>query len=568
MASLLSVKSAAYRLVDALVRRGVTTFFGIPGGPVCPIFEAIRLHPGAKLVESRHETHGAFAAALYYRRTRKVPALVVTAGPGATNAVTGVASASVERIPMLVIAGDTDWATGKVVAQDSGPHGIDLESIFASITRHQGRSASARSVVSQAMKALQHATHPYNPGPSLFVVPLDHSMAECEPVEINEPVLSLPLGVPHMEVLRRISTLLAEAERPLIVLGTGCRGHEDTIEEFIDVTNIPFVTTPGAKGVVSERRPNSLRNGGMAASLWARKYTSEPVDVCLVLGSDLDDTSVGPTPYIGRGGRLLHVDVNPSVFGRNFPTELGLVADLDAVVRGLTRDGVWNERAPALLREAKAGSPWDESTPETDERTPVAPHRVMMDLQAALPGARFVTDIGEHMLFALHYLTAEPGTFFMQLNLGSMGSGIAGAVGLALADRSKPVVCVAGDGCAQMSGMEILVALKERLPLLLVVINDGRYNMVHHGMRQIFGEAEQYDMPPVNFAMWAAALGIPSEVIQRPGEITTSLVREILREGPAVLDVRIDPSVRIKGGGRVEALQLMSMAARVGITAV
>jgi hypothetical protein len=129
--STLSPRAAARRLIEALLARGVDTFFGIPGGPVCPVFEAIRLEPRAKLVESRHESHAAFAATLYQRSSGRVPAVVVTAGPGITNAVTGIASASLERTPLFVIAGDVAWATtGRVMAQDSGPEGIDMESLL------------------------------------------------------------------------------------------------------------------------------------------------------------------------------------------------------------------------------------------------------------------------------------------------------------------------------------------------------------------------------------------------------------------------------------------------------
>jgi len=185
-----------------------------------------------------------------------------------------------------------------------------------------------------------------------------------------------------------------------------------------------------------------------------------------------------------------------------------------------------------------------------------------MDLEAAVgPRARFVTDIGEHMLFSLHYLTARaPDAFFVQLNLGSMGSGIAGAIGLALADRTRHVACNCGDGGMQMAVMEALVAVRERLPILFVVFNDGRYNMVHHGMRQIFGAASRYDTPPVDFAKWAASFGMPAALVQAPGELDRDLVSDLLASGgPALIDARIDASVRIRGGGRVEALQHMSM---------
>lgn len=568
-ASTLRRDAAARRLIAALVERGVDTFFGIPGGPVCPVFEALRGEPRARLVESRHETHAAFAAALYHRVSGRVPAVVVTAGPGVTNVVTGVASASLERVPMLIIVGDVAWETaGGRMTQDSGPEGIDAEAILRPVTRAQIRARSARTVVSQAMAALDAACAPGLPGPALFVLAMDRAMAASPAVElaVSSPVVVSP---PNAESVARTAAWLAEAERPLVVIGAGSRGHEQSVRRLVDTLNVPFVTTPRAKGLVSERHPWSLRNGGMAASIWARRYTAEPVDVCLALGTDLDDVSVGPTPYLGKNGRLVHVDLDARVFNRNVPTALGVGADVGAFVRALsehvTELGLVNPCARRALDDARSVPPHDVAFPQSDDASPIRPHRLMLDLERAVRGdARFVTDIGEHMLFALHYLTADPGSFFVQLNLGSMGSGIAGAVGLSLADGSRPIVCIAGDGGMQMAGMEALVAVREGLPILFVVANDGRYNMVHHGMRQIFGSAALYDTPPIDFAAWARSFGMPSAVVTRPGEITGDSIEKLLGGGgPALLDVRIDASVRVRTGGRVEALQQMSMLANL-----
>jgi acetolactate synthase-1/2/3 large subunit len=562
--SRLAPDAAARRLVEALVARGVDTFFGIPGGPVCPVFEAIRLTPGARLIESRHESHAAFAATLYQRASGCVPAVVVTAGPGVTNAVSGIASASLERSPMLIIAGDVAWATsGGRMAQDSGPEGIAIESLLHPITRVQVRAAHARSVVSQALAALDVAENPLHPGPVLFVLPLDRAMERCDPLEVTRPLRAVAVEPPRDAVVQT-ARWLARAVRPLIVLGAGCRGHEQVLRRLVDALNLPFVTTPRAKGIVSEKHPRTLRNGGMAASMWARRYTAGHVDVCLALGTDLDDTSMGPTRYLGQGGKLVHVDLDARVFGRNLPTALGVCADLGAFAAALldeTGGALLNAAAHAALREAREESPFDRPEAAFDRDSPIRPHRLLADIERAIgPRARFVTDIGEHMLFALHYLTANsPDAFHVQLNLGSMGSGIAGAIGLALADRSRPVVCIAGDGGMQMAGMEALVAVRERLPLLFVVFNDGRYNMVHHGMRQIFGEASAYDTPRIDFATWASSFGLPAMVVTRPGEIDRTRLQRLLDGGPALIDARIDAEVRIRGGGRGEALQHMSM---------
>lgn len=564
-------EAAARRLIDALVRRGVDTFFGIPGGPVCAVFEAIRLSPGATLIESRHESHAAFAAALYYRASGRVPAVVVTAGPGVTNAVTGIASAYLEAIPMLVIAGDVAWATtGGRMAQDSGPEGIAIEAMLASVTRLQVRASHARSVVGQALAALDVACDPLAPGPVLFVLPLDRGMGVCAATDIT-PRQIRRTAAPDAESIARTAAWLRGAKRPLLVLGAGCRGHTSAVRRLVDLLQVPFVTTPRAKGVVSERHPRSLRNGGMAASMWARRYTASPVDVCVVLGTDLDDTSMGPTRYVGPEGKLVHVDLDARVFGRNVPTTLGVTADLGAFAEALADhvevEGPLGASAREAMTHARALSPFDVAAPDLDESVPIRPHRLMHDIEVAVGDrARFVTDIGEHMLFAVHYLTARsPDAFHVQLNLGSMGSGIAGAIGLSLADRTRPVVCIAGDGGMHMSGMEALVAVRERLPIVFVVLNDGRYNMVHHGMRQIFGEAAAYATPMVDFATWARSFGMTGEVITRPGELTAARVDASLdRGGPVLFDVRIDASVRIRGGGRVEALQHMSMLSQAG----
>jgi acetolactate synthase-1/2/3 large subunit len=229
--------------------------------------------------------------------------------------------------------------------------------------------------------------------------------------------------------------------------------------------------------------------------------------------------------------------------------------------------GLTNTRSRQVLKDIRAESPYDRPDFAEDGRKPIPPDTALANLQAALPEARFTSDIGEHMLFCLHYLKVQrPGDFSMQLGLGSMGSGIAGATGLALADPERPVVCVCGDGGMQMSGMEILTAKKLGLKIVYAVFNDSRYNMVYHGMKQLYGEAQEFDAPEVDFSAWARSMGVPAMTIVRGGEITSNLVRSLLSQGgPALLDIRIDREMRIRGGGRVESLQRMSVSSGRGV---
>jgi acetolactate synthase-1/2/3 large subunit len=561
-----SLHEAARHIVTALVEAGSDTFFGIPGGPVAPMFDAILQTSGARLVRSMHESAAAFEAAGYYRATGRVPVVVVTSGPGATNVLTGVASAHFEGVPMVVLCGDVAWAAeGRVLLQNSGPEGLDVEHMFSKITRAAVRVAHARSAATQALAALDAAINPTRPGPALLVVPIQCGTERTAAVRTERSVVARR-AEPSREVVAEVCEMLAQARRPLVVVGAGCRPHAEALRRLLDAFDIPFVTTPRAKGIVSETHPRSLRHGGLAASYWARRYTAAGVDVALVLGTDLDDCSVGPTPYVSGEGRLVHVDTDPTVFHRNVPAHIGVAADVGAFIDTMSElvreDGYRNGRGTALVRDTRAsGSAFENSGFETDEAAALRPDRAIADLaRAAGRGARFVTDIGEHMLFALHYLTAEePDAFTIQLGLGSMGSGICSAIGLALGDPSRRVVCVCGDGGMQMAGMEALVAVRERLPIVFAVFNDARYNMVHHGFRTTFGREARWDAPWVDFALWAKSMGIAGLRVNHPGELTAARLDRLTAEGgPVILDLRIDADVRLKGAGRVESLQQMS----------
>jgi acetolactate synthase I/II/III large subunit len=562
---------AAHRLVRALVQSGVDTFFGIPGGPVSPVFDAILNTPGARLIESRHETGAAFAAADFQRASGRTPAVVVTAGPGATNVVTGVVSAHLERVPMLVICGDVAWAAdGGRLLQDSGPEGIAVENMLANVTRATVRVSQARTATAQGLAALDAAQNPANPGPALLVLPIQLGRAVAPSGTVSTVRSDFRARAPR-HLVESTARALLDARRPLLVLGAACRPHAAIIRKLVDALNIPFVTTPQAKGVVSELHPRSLRHGGLAASLWARAYTAGGVDVALALGTDLDDCSVGPTRYVAEGGKLIHVDLNAAVFGRNLPTELGIVADLATFAEDLyetaLREGLRHPTASQALRELRQSPAYEKPDFQTDSSPLITPQRAIADLQAAAgPDAAFVTDIGEHMLSALHYFTATgPDTFTIHLGLGSMGSGISGAIGLALARPERPVVCVCGDGGMQMAGMEALVALKYRLPIVYAVFNDARYNMVYHGYRQVFGREAQWDTPWTDFARWARSMGLAGLRINHPGEIDEAMLRRVRQTNlPLVLDIRIDREMRVAGGGRNEALQHMSMRENAG----
>ena len=561
-------RTASDAMIDALVLAGVDTFFGIPGGPVMPVFDAIVCAPNAKLIEPRHETYGAFEAMGFNRASGRVPAIVVTAGPGATNVVTGVTAAHFERVPMIVIVGDVaSQSTGRRYLQDVGLEGVGIETMLKGVSRGVFRVRHPSSAAAVALSAFNKATDPSNPGPTVLIIPINHSSSTTSvPAQHTAPVReSLIESPPPHELLTMLASRLSVARRPLVVVGAGCRDGRWAVQHLIETMRTPFMTTPQAKGLIPETHPLSLRNAGMSASYWARRYCAEGPDLTFALATDLDDVSTGGTPIIGEGGTLVHVTLDGGVIGRNFETSYGLSYDVVAFARAFA-DAVATSGGspvgPTLVAEARAASAFDVSNFAEDSHVSIAPHRVIADLQAAAgPDTTFVSDIGEHMLFALHYLTIdERQRFVIHLGLGSMASGIASTVGQALGDPTRRVICICGDGGMQMAGMEILVAIRQHLPVVFAVFNDARYNMVYHGYRMTFDREEPWDSPPIDFVQWARSVGVRAACIRSPGQITRELLDDLTAGSkPAVLDIRHDASIRIRGDGRIEALRQMSM---------
>jgi acetolactate synthase I/II/III large subunit len=548
--------SLARRVVDALRAHGVDTFFGVPGGPVSPFFEAI-FASDATLVESRQESAAAFAAAGYYRRTGKVAAVVVTAGPGTTHAITGIASAFADHTPMIVIAGDVAWQRAQTpLVQDSGPNGIHTDAILAPITRSIKRLRGGENVGALVAAAYATATTPRR-GPAVLIVPVQVALEQgpARPLCLAD---IKPVKEPMQQEVAAIAKALSSAKRPLLVLGHGTRHVREQVRHMVDTVSLPFATTPTAKGTVSEKHPRSLRTLGLGASLWGRAYCAERPDVVVALGTDLDDCSIDGTPLRTAGARVIRVDHDADCVA--VPGDVVVHADAGTFALALAREwssnGYRNTDAVQALRSARAGASMfaDETADDV-----LSPQRALNDLQETFGvNANYVSDIGEHMLFALHYLTIEKGSFALHLPFGSMGSGICGAIGQALS--REQVICICGDGGMQMSGMEVLVAAQLKLPVVFAVFNDARYGMVYHGFKHAYGREAPWETPWVDFVGWARSMDVPAVRISRPGQLTKALVARVQREqGPLILDMRIERTRSFPATSRNDHLRRLSM---------
>jgi acetolactate synthase-1/2/3 large subunit len=554
--------TAAKHLVDDLLTKGIDTYFGIPGGPISPLFDAVLRTKKAQLIESKHETAAVFEAIGYYKSTGKVPVVLLGGGPGMTNALTGIASAKALRIPLIVITGDVAWEKSKqILLQQGGPDGIDIEKTFAPHTYKVLRLHDPLLAPQQVMQAIEN-----NPGtaPLLVVFPFHISKTQIDkPFSLIESSNKKKVAV-DSNTLSSIATKIANAKHPLLVIGYGARNSVRELTDLINTLNIPFVSTPQAKGIIPDTHPLSLRHSGLAASQWIRAYLETTPDVLLVLGTDLDDCAVGTVEFANDKTEVIHVDLNPKVFNRKYINIISVIADIKMFSAQLSSvffiKKLKSTYNPKEFQYSRSLVKYDVLDPYWDDSLPIAPHRALLDIQSAVkPGYRYVTDIGEHMLFCLHYLTIHKGDdFSIDLGLGSMGSGICSAIGMTLGDR-KPTFCIVGDGGMQMHGMEILTAIKHKLPIIFVVFNDARYNMVYHGFKFLFEREENLgETDYIDFTKFAQAIGARGMLIDYPGQIDSELVKDLfLTDGPVILDVRINKDIRIKGAGRNEALKHM-----------
>jgi acetolactate synthase-1/2/3 large subunit len=540
---------AATQLLRVLAERGVRVAFGIPGGAIGPIFDALHDVPEIELVATRHETTAVFAATGYARATGTPALVLVTSGPGVTNTLTGVASAHLEEVPVIIIGGDipATWR-GRAAFQDGSSGGLDLVSLMRGVTRFSASVESPANVAGVVSRAWMAATEG-RPGPVFLSVPYDIAQATTDRSVVTFAEAT-PCSEPNAVSTRAAAELMSSAKRPLLVLGSGARAATREAVELAENANVPVAVTSHAKGVFPERHPLYLGLAGNAGHPSVNEYVASEPDVVCVVGSRLGDfaTSGWRLSLAGRRATI-HVDRDPVMLGRNTSMTLGIVGDARRVLAAMSdalpakpsvracvsrRTRAWSTNAPAGM---------------------VKPQNAVLSIQSAFPDATFCSDIGEHMTFAQHYLTVDsPERFHCFTGLGSMGSGFGAAIGIKHARRDARVVVFVGDGGFHMHAGDLLTCVEQRLGIVFAVFNDGCWNMVDHGFRAVFRrKPSSFASRVTNIAEIARGYGADALVIDHPSLLEPSRLASHARDGvPLVLDVRIDPS---------EALSPLSRAA-------
>jgi acetolactate synthase-1/2/3 large subunit len=539
-------------LLRSLARHGVRVAFGIPGGAISPVFDALAECPEIEYVATRHEATAVFAA-MGHARATGVPALVLTtAGPGVTNAVTGMAAAFAEEIPIILLAGEvSSSATGRAGFQEGSIAGLDVVSLMRPVTRWSTALLGSSMAAGLAERAWLKATS-VPAGPVFVSVPFD--TAQCSVTDCFLASATVASMAPDEEACRMAARKLATASRPLLVAGNGARTAASELRQLAERLAAPVVVTGHAKGVFPERHPLYLGVIGNAGHPSAFEYLANRPDVACIFGSRLGDLATnGWTVDVSGSEDTIQVDRDPWLIGRNAAVTLGIVGDARLAAASILRSLHVKGARPIRLSGGCRSFDW-----RAIDGEPLKPQAALAALSAAFPDAIWCSDIGEHMGMAQHYLRVDrPDQFHCMTGLAAMGSGFGAAIGIQHARRSAVVVAIVGDGGFNMHAGDILTCVEHGIGVVYAVFNDGRWNMVDHGFESVFARSPS-KLPRViaDLAGVARSYGASAEIVERVDQMDAKRLRALRqRDRPLVLDIRIDPSECLSTRSRSAALR-------------
>ena len=468
----------------ALAEEGVTKVFGYPGGAVIPIYDEIFKQSAFQHILTGHEQGAAHAADAYARATGKPGVLIVTSGPGATNAVTGISTAYSDSIPLIIISGQVGTSfIGTDAFQECDTVGITRPCVKHNfLVRHVEDLA-------KTIKGAFYIATTGRPGPVLIDIPKDIQLQKCVfdyPEKVDIPTYK-PITRGHMGQIRKALNALLDSARPLILVGGGVvlSDASELMNRFARLTGIPVISTLMGLGGFRGSDRKFLGMAGMHGTLEAN-YALQNSEVLINFGSRMEDRLVSNVPdFESRPRTVIHIDVDPSSISKRVKAQIPIVGDVKSVLAdmvSLLEEEDYRQNTELL-------TPWWNQIDEWRSRKSldypadsksIMPEALVEKVQAAAPADTiYTTDVGEHQMYAAQYLKLdEPRHFLTSGGQGTMGFGLPAAVGAAVAFPDKPVVCFTGDGSIQMCIQELITCKRYGLAPKIVIFNNGYLGMV------------------------------------------------------------------------------------------
>ena len=537
--------TGAEALIKALIDEKVEGVFGLPGGANLPIYDT--LHDSEiRHILARHEQCAAHMADGYARASRKPGVCFATSGPGATNLITGIATAFADSSPMVAITGQV--ATN-MIGKDAFQE-CDTIGIATPVTKYTYQPLTSAEVPQMIKNSFYIATSG-RPGPVLIDIPKNAQVDKMDitfPKKVNLRKAN-PIITPDITMVNKAAELLLKAERPMIMTGGGIiiSGAFKELQAVAEFLMSPVVSTFKGKGGFSETHYLSLGPIGMHGHIEANKLVLE-ADVLLAAGARFSDRSVGKWDTFGNEMKIIHADIDPSEIGKNKDVDIGLIGDIKNTLKLLLssleqKAKSKNEDYPWIKHVKEIKDIW-RNKPLPAPREITGP-RLLKKMREILPAAcLYTTEVGQHQMWAsLHFDVIEPGTFFTSTGLGTMGWGLPAAVGAKFARQDLPVIDIAGDGSVQMTESALATSVTEDLPVITVIFNNGMLGMVAQWQRLFYERkyigVELKGIP--DYVKIAEAYGAEGIRAQSMNEFENALKSALNSNITTIIDVPINP---------------------------
>lgn len=552
--------TVAEAIIRFLQEEGVEVIFGYPGGAVIGFYDAL-YNSSLKHVLVRHEQGAAHAADGYARSTGKVGVCVATSGPGATNLVTGIATAYMDSIPLIAITGQVRTsAIGKDSFQE-----VDTRGITMPITKHNYLVTNPHEVL-RIFKEAFYIANTGRKGPVLIDVPADVFMAK---IEYSYPSKVELLGYrpnyePHPLQIKRAVQLIKEAERPIILAGGGVISSEayEELIKFAEKINTPVVTTLMGKGSIPENHELYCGFIGMHGAAYAN-YAINDSDLIIAIGVRFSDRSTGKVETFAPNAKIIHIDIDPAEIGKNVRPYVPIVADAKKALEKLIE-----------VVEPKVNPIWWEKIREWKEKYPlryrmdsyeIKPQYVIERIYELTKGeAIVVTEVGQNQMWAAQYYKVKrPRQFITSGGLGTMGFGFPAAIGAQIGNKDKLVIDIAGDGSIQMNIQELATASSERLPVKVFVLNNSCLGMVRQWQELFYNKRYSctlLDVAP-DFEKLAQAYGAYGRRVEKIEELDEAIEWALnINDAPVIVDIKVRREENvfpmIPAGGSIDKMMI------------
>ncbi len=532
--------SGAEIIVESLKKEKVEYMFGYPGGVVIPIFHHLFNAP-FKFILSRHEQGAVHAADGYARASGKVGVVIATSGPGATNLVTGIATANMDSVPLVVFTGQVST---DMIGNDAFQE-ADVTGITRPISKHNYLVQDINDLPRVIKEAFYIATTG-RPGPVVIDVPVNISKAESKFVYPDTVSLRSykPVYKGHPVQIQKACKLIAESRKPVIYAGGGIiiSGASEELRVFVRKTGIPITTTLLGLGAYPETDGMSLKMLGMHGTYYANRAVHES-DLLIAIGARFDDRVTGKITEFIPEARVIHIDIDPSSVSKNVKVDVPIVGDCKYVLNEMNKI-VSAPKIDDWVSEVMKMKQENPLTYRNDVET-IKPQYVVERIYSLTKGKAVIcTEVGQNQMWAAQFYDyTEPRTFISSGGLGTMGYGLPAAIGAQLARPDRRVFDIAGDGSIQMNIQELIVAVQHRLPIIIAILNNGFLGMVRQ-WQQLFYE-KRYSHTCIQFApdfvKLAEAYGAEGIRIENKKDVDAAITRALgITDRPIVMDFKVD----------------------------